>query len=327
MKEHEVPIMPLKSRISTFTVEYGAVERDGSSLVVMDKTGTRAQIPVGCIAALMLEPGTTITHEAIKLCAEHRTLILWTGEGGVRVYSAGQEGAAHSYRLLRQARLALNPKSRLAVVKEMYHRRFDVELPRKRSIEQLRGMEGARVRKQYRELSDTYNIPWDGRHYDRNDWGASDTINKAISAANSCLYGICHAAVLIAGYSAAIGFIHTGYPLAFVHDVADIYKLDIAVPVAFRITAESAENVSTRARHALRDEFRNSGFLERIIPDIESILNAGETEGMPPEKLAGAVSDHDLEPGEMPWYGPPSAVGANVGRAIRDISQTEIRNQ
>ncbi|MAT39815.1 MAG: subtype I-E CRISPR-associated endonuclease Cas1 [Ectothiorhodospiraceae bacterium] len=301
MKEHEVPVMPLKSRISTFTVERGAVEREGTALIVQDATGVRAQVPVGAIAALMLEPGTTITHEAIKLCAEHKTLILWTGEAGVRIYSAGQEGAAHTYRLLRQARLALSEKSQLAVAREMYRLRFREEAPLKRSIEQLRGMEGARVRNRYRELSLEYGIEWNGRNYDRKDWWAGDPINRAISAANSCLYGICHAAILIAGYSAAIGFVHTGYPLAFVHDIADLYKMDIAVPLAFRLTAEDEHHISAKVRHALRDEFRSTGLLEKLIPQIESVLNAGEEEGTPPPEIAGSRRDEDLEPEDFPW--------------------------
>src|SRR5688572_568739 len=137
MKPFDYPVMPIKNRIALFSVEYGLVEREGSALVVIDRAGVRAQLPVGATAVLMLEPGTSITHAAIALCAEARTLIIWTGEGGVRLYSAGQEGAAHSYRLLRQARLALNEKSRLAVAREMYRIRFGEEAPKRRSIAQL----------------------------------------------------------------------------------------------------------------------------------------------------------------------------------------------
>ena len=300
MKEHETPVMPIKNRLALFSVEYGTIEREGSALVVLDRTGARTQLPVGATAVLMLEPGTNITHEAVKLCAEARTLIIWTGEAGVRLYSAGQEGAAHSYRLLRQARLALNPKSRLAVVREMYRIRFGEEAPQKRSIQQLRGMEGARVRARYQELSEQYGVPWRGRNYDRNNWGGQDTINRAVSAANSCLYGLCHAAVLIGGYSAAIGFIHTGYPLAFVHDLADIRKMDLAVETAFRVVAEGEENATTRVRHMLRDRFRESGLMEDIIPQIARLLDAGEPEGTP-EELGGA-REEQTDPWNFPWY-------------------------
>jgi CRISP-associated protein Cas1 len=302
MKEHDVPVMPLKSRLSVFTVERGHIEREGSALSVMDKNGVRAQFPVGATAVLMLEPGTTISHAAVKLCAESRALIIWVGEGGVRLYSAGQEGSAHTYRLLRQAKLALDPKTRLAVAREMYRIRFREEAPMRRSIEQLRGMEGARVRARYKELSKEYGVRWEGRNYNRTNWSASDTINRAVSAGNSCLYGLCHAAILISGYSAAIGFIHTGYPLAFVHDLADIWKMDLSVPVAFRIVAESEDNVATRVRHALRNEFRTTGFLEKIIPSIESLLDAGTPGVALPEELGGARIE-PTSPEDAPWYG------------------------
>ncbi|MFN3598073.1 MAG: CRISPR-associated endonuclease Cas1, partial [Rubricoccaceae bacterium] len=167
MKPNRPPVAPLRSRIAVFAVERGRVDVDGAALVVTDVRGVRAQLPVGASAVLMLEPGTTITHAAVKLCGENRTLVLWTGEGGVRLYSAGQEGSAHSYRLLRQARLALSPRSRLAVAREMYRRRFYAEPPAKRSIEQLRGMEGARVREVYRRLAEQHGLSWTGRNYDR----------------------------------------------------------------------------------------------------------------------------------------------------------------
>ncbi len=250
----------------------------------------------------MLEPGTTITHAAVKLCAESRALIIWVGEAGVRVYSAGQEGSAHTYRLLRQAKLALDPKTRLAVAREMYRIRFKEEAPARRSIEQLRGMEGARVRARYRELSKQYGVEWTSRKYDRSDWDSSDVINRAISAANSCLYGLCHAAILISGYSAAIGFIHTGYPLAFVHDLADIWKMELAVEVAFQVVATGgAKDAATRARHEMREKFRRTGLLESIIPTIESLLDAATPGIEPPEELGGARLESST-PEDAPWY-------------------------
>jgi CRISPR-associated protein Cas1 len=301
MKPYEVPVMPLKSRLAYFWVERGCVEVIDSALVVADKNGIRAQLPIGALAVLMLEPGTTITHAAIKLCAESRTLVIWVGEGGVRLYSAGQEGAANSYKLLRQARLALDETSRLAVARHMYRMRFGERAPSKRSIEQLRGMEGARVRARYQALSETFGVEWQGRDYDRSDWENQDLINRAVSAANSCLYGLCHAAVLMAGYSPAIGFIHTGYSQAFVHDVADLYKMEIAAPLAFQMVAEQREQPIRAVRHELRDRFRSERMLERIIPDIEKVLTAGEPEGRPPDELAGARLE-EAAPEDAPWY-------------------------
>jgi len=324
MKPYDVPIMPLKSRIAHFWVERGSVEVVNSALVVTDKNGVRAQLPVGAIAALLLEPGTSVTHAAMKLCAESKTLVSWVGEGGVRLYSAGQEGSANSYKLLRQARLALDKRSRLAVAGEMYRFRFGDPVPQRRSIEQLRGMEGARVRARYRDLSDEYGVEWSGRDYDRSDWSSQDLINRAVSAANSCLYGLCHAAILIAGYSPAIGFIHTGYPLAFVHDVADLYKMDLATPVAFQIVAEGRDHPIRAVRHELRDRFRQDQVLEHIIPEIEKVLNAGERGGLCPEELAGARPD-EAAPGDAPWYHPENVQTPPKRWRIPEKSQNDDR--
>lgn len=283
--------MPLRNRMSVISIERGNIEVDGSALVVTDVRGKRAQFPVGASAVVILEPGTTITHAAVKLCAENRTMILWTGEAGVRLYSAGQEGSAHSYRLLRQARLALDPKSRLAVAREMYRMRFYEEPPLKRSIEQLRGMEGARVRDIYRRLAEKHNVQWNGRNYDRKDWKAQDPVNRALSSANACLYGVCHAAVMVAGYSAALGFIHTGYSLAFVHDIADLYKMELAAPTAFRLAAQAPDRIEMRVRHELRDGFRRVRLLERLIPGIESLLDSGEASIGKQEELGGCTAE------------------------------------
>lgn len=283
-----------------FAVERGAIEVNGNALVVSDLNGIRAQLPVGAMTVLMLQPGSTITHAAVKLCAENRTFLIWTGEGGVRLYSAGQEGSAHAYKLLRQARLALNPATRLHVAREMYRRRFLDEPPKKRSIEQLRGMEGARVRAIYRQLAAAYDVEWTGRNYDRSDWVRQDALNRALSAANSCLYGVCHAAILVAGYSAALGFVHTGYPLAFVHDVADLYKMELAAPIAFATVAEGAHDVETRVRHRLRDGFRRIRFLERMIPGLETLLEAGEKRYGRPDELGGCTLEI-ATPADAPW--------------------------
>lgn len=247
---------------------------DGA-FVVVDKTGVRTHIPVGGVACLMLEIGTRISHAAVRLAAHVGTLLVWIGEAGVRFYSAGQPGGARADRLLYQASLALDDEARLKVVREMYRRRFGDEPPARRSVEQLRGIEGARVRETYKLLARKYGVQWKQRNYDVTDWDAGDLPNRCLSAATSCLYGITEAAVLAAGYAPAIGFIHTGKPLSFVYDVADIYKFEAVVPVAFAIAARQSANHEREIRLQCRDMFRKSRLLERIIPDIEAILAAG----------------------------------------------------
>ncbi len=269
------PIM-MKERSTMLFVEYGKLDVIDGTFVLEDETGVRAQIPVGTLACIMIQPGTTITHAAVKLATYVGCLLIWVGEGGVRLYSVGQPGGARADRLLYQARLALDDSLRLKVVRKMYEMRFGESPPERRSIEQLRGIEGARVRKMYELMSRKYGIVWKRRKYNAEDWGGSDLANKCLSSATACLYGICEAAILAAGYAPAIGFIHTGKPQSFVYDIADIFKFDTVVPVAFKIASKGGvTNPEREVRLACRDMFRSSKLLEKIIPTIEEILSAG----------------------------------------------------
>jgi CRISPR-associated protein Cas1 len=274
---HPLKPIPIKDRMSVIFVEHGEIDVLDSAFVVIDSKGIRTQIPVGGTACIMLEPGTRLSHGAAALAARAGTLLVWVGEAGVRLYSSGQPGGARSDRLLYQARLALDGELRLKVVRKMYALRFGEEPPARRSVEQLRGIEGARVRRTYQLLAQRYGIEWKARDYDPHAWDASDLPNRCLSAATSCLYGVTEAAVLAAGYAPAVGFIHTGKPLSFVYDIADIYKFDTVVHVAFKVAASKPTGNPERAvRLGCRDIFRQTRLLERIIPDIEQILAAGE---------------------------------------------------
>ena len=270
--------IPLKDRLSILFVEKGNLDVLNGAFVVVDKNGVRTHIPVGGVACLMLETGTRISHAAVHLAARAGTLLVWIGEGGVRLYSAGQPGGARSDRLLYQASLALDEDARLKVVREMYRRRFGEEPPARRSVDQLRGIEGARVRKMYQLLAQQFGVQWEARNYDVEQWTAGDLPNRCLSAATSCLYGVTEAAVLAAGYAPAVGFIHTGKPLSFVYDIADLYKFETAVPIAFAVAAKDLQQPEREVRIQSRDIFRKTRLLERIIPDIEAILGAGELE-------------------------------------------------
>ena len=269
--------IPIKERVSVIFVERGEIDVRDGAFVVVDVTGIRTHIPVGGVACIMLEPGTRLSHSAAALAARVGTLLVWVGEAGVRLYSAGQPGGARSDRLLYQAKLALDENLRLKVVRKMYAVRFGEEPPARRSVEQLRGIEGMRVRQTYQLLARQFGVAWAGRNYDAQSWDAADLPNRCLSAATSCLYGVTEAAVLAAGYAPAVGFIHTGKPLSFVYDIADIYKFETVVPVAFKVAASKPSGNPERAvRLACRDIFRQSKLLDRIIPDIEDILAAGE---------------------------------------------------
>lgn len=274
--------LPMKERVSLVFLRYGELDVIDGAFVLVDGNGVRKQIPIGAIACVMLEPGTRVSHAAAATAARVGTLLVWIGEGGVRLYASGQPGGARSDRLLYQAKLALDETARLKVVRRMYALRFGEEPPQRRSVEQLRGIEGVRVRKTYQALARQYGVDWDGRRYDPHDWDTSNTVNKCLSAATSCLYGISEAAVLAAGYAPAVGFIHTGKPLSFVYDVADIVKFDTVIPIAFRIAKREPANPEREVRLACRDAFRESKILGRLIPLIEDILAAGELPVPPP---------------------------------------------
>lgn len=281
--------LPMKDRISMVFVYYGQIDVLDGAFVVIDKNGVRKHIPVGSVACIMLEPGTRISHAAVNLAATVGTLLVWVGESGVRLYSSGQPGGARADRLLYQAKLALDDDLRLKVVRKMYEVRFGEPAPARRSVEQLRGIEGARVRGTYKLLAQQYKVNWHARNYDRNQWDAADIPNRCLSAATACLYGITEAAVLAAGY------IHTGKPLSFVYDIADLFKFETVVPLAFRIAAKSPAEPEREVRIACRDLFRSDKLLGRIIPLIEEVLAAGgiNPPEAPPESVPPAIPNPD----------------------------------
>ena len=284
--------IPIKDRLAVLYIEYGHLDVLDGAFVVVDQKGVRTHIPIGSVACLMLEPGTRVSHAACALAARVGTLLVWVGEAGVRLYSAGQPGGARSDKLLYQAKLALDDELRLKVVRKMYALRFGEEPPQRRSVEQLRGIEGARVRETYKQLADQYGVTWKARNYDTQEWDKGDLPNRCLSAATACLYGVTEAAVLAAGYAPAIGFIHTGKPLSFVYDVADVYKFDTVVPVAFRVAATKPGNAEQQVRLACRDVFRKTRLLDRLIPGIEDMLAAGDIAppAPAPEQVGPAIA-------------------------------------
>lgn len=252
-------------------LEHARVDREEKSIAVWDEEGM-TPIPAASLCVLMLGPGTTITQAAIAALADNNCLVVWCGEQNVRFYACGMGATRSANRLLHQARLASDEDLRWEVVRRMYSLRFGETVSPETSIQQMRGKEGFRVREAYARLSRETGVPWVRRNYDRGRWLAADPINRAISAANSCLYGLCQAAILSAGYSPALGFIHTGKQLSFVYDVADLYKLEVTLPVAFRLTSQQPEHLEREVRIALRDVFREQHLVERIIPDIQGLL-------------------------------------------------------
>ena len=287
--------IPIKDRVSILFVEKGNLDVLDGAFVIVDKNGVRTHIPVGGVACLMLEPGTRVSHAAATLASRVGCLLVWVGEAGVRLYASGQPGGARADHLLYQAKLALDDSARLKVVRKMYSLRFKEDPPERRSVEQLRGIEGVRVRKMYELLARQYGVPWNTRNYDHTQWGSGDLPNRCLSSATACLYGISEAGILAAGYAPAIGFIHTGKPQSFVYDIADIFKFETVVPVAFRVAARKPGSPEREVRLGCRDSFRQSRLLERIIPIIEEVLAAGEIPKpeAPAESVAPAIPNKE----------------------------------
>jgi CRISPR-associated protein Cas1 len=269
----DLHVLPkVRDSLSYLYVEHCRIDQDDKAIALHDADG-KTLVPCASLTMLLVGPGTSMTHAAIKTLAENGCLVLWTGEMGVRFYAQGMGETRVAHNLLHQARLCSIPALRLQVVRRMYEMRFTEPLDPGLTLRQIRGKEGIRVRESYAKASRATGIKWSGRACQRDKWTAADPINRALSAANSCLYGICHAAIVSAGYSPALGFIHTGKMLSFVYDIADLYKADTTIPLAFRTVAEGEANLESRIRRACRDAFQSERLLQHIIPDIERALD------------------------------------------------------
>lgn len=266
---HELP--KIRDSLSYLYIEHAIVDRKDSAIEFVNKDG-RVHVPIAMICVILLGPGTSITHAAIKALAENGCLVLWTGEDEIRLYAHGVGETRKAYHLIRQAEYVCDPVKHELVVRRMYQKRFDELLDPGLSLPQIRGMEGVRVRRMYRLASETYGVVWSGRRYDFHTWGSQEPINRALSAANALLNGLCHAAITSGGYSAALGFVHVGRQLSFVYDIADLYKSKITIPIAFQTVAESTEHIDSRVRIACRQAFKEHRLLENILPDIDELL-------------------------------------------------------
>ena len=279
-RKSELTELPrIGDRVSFIYVEHAKISRIDSAVSVSDSRGT-VNIPVSIIGVLMLGPGTEISHRAVELIGDSGTSLLWVGERGVRHYAHGR-ALAHSTRLLvKQAKLVSNVRSRLSVARKMYQMRFPNEDVSKLTMQQLRGREGARVRKVYSDLSRQTGVKWSGRNYNHENYEQSDLVNKALSAANVALYGVCYSVILALGLSPGLGFVHTGHDLSFVYDVADLYKANITIPIAFKLAsfADEKDDIGRIARHKVRDSVADGKLMAKIVKDLQFLLDIDEDE-------------------------------------------------
>jgi CRISPR-associated protein Cas1 len=261
----------LRDRLSFLYLESCRINRQDGALTIANARGT-VHVPAAEISVLLLGPGTDISHRAVELIGDAGTSVVWVGERGVRYYAHGRPLTHSSSLLERQAQLVTNVRTRAAVARAMYQMRFPGEDVSTLTIQQLRGREGARVRAVYRRFSKEYNVPWEGRAYDVDDFDAGSDINKALSAGHACLYGLCHSVIVAMGLSPGLGFVHTGHERSFVYDVADLYKTEITVPAAFEMASQPRADIGGETRRAVRDRLADGKLLERCVKDVRRLL-------------------------------------------------------
>ncbi|MBD2037767.1 type I-E CRISPR-associated endonuclease Cas1 [Leptolyngbya sp. FACHB-321] len=261
----------VRDSISFLYFEHCRIEQDVKAIAIFQEKN-RYRIPCASISTLMLGPGTSITHAAIKTLAENACAVQWVGEEALRFYASGQSNASNTERLFHQARLWADSLQRLAVVRRLYQFRFQEDLSPDLTLQQIRGLEGVRVRRLYGRLSKETGVEWQGRDYKQTDWNDANPINKALSIANACLYAVCQAALTTVGYSMALGFIHTGKPLSFIYDIADLYKAETSIPAAFEAVAETHFDLEEIVRRKCREKFFQARLMQRIIRDVDQVL-------------------------------------------------------
>lgn len=262
----------IQDRMTFIYLERCRISRDNGSITVKDNNGI-TEIPAAAISVLLLGPGTDVTHRAMELIGDAGVTVIWVREHGVRYYAYGRALTNHATLLLRQAQLVSNEKKHIRVARMMYQLRFPNEDVSKLTMQQLRGREGSRIRTLYREQSRKWNIPWDKRKYQPEDYESGDPVNQALSAGNACLYGLAHAVICALGCSPGLGFVHVGHELSFAYDIADLYKAEITIPIAFEMAAQNVDDIGSATRRRVRDELRTGHILDRMVHDIKYLLS------------------------------------------------------
>ncbi|MGK5551761.1 type I-E CRISPR-associated endonuclease Cas1e [Actinomadura kijaniata] len=283
-------------RISFIYLERCILHREDNAITAEDADGT-IHIPSATIGTLLLGPGTRVTHQAMSVLGDSGAGVVWVGEQGVRFYSGGRSLTRSSALVEAQATKWANRRTRLEVARAMYRMRFPDEDPSALTRQELLGREGRRVKDCYKREAARVGLPWHGRRYVPGEFDSGDPANQAITAATQCMYGIAQTTVAALGCASGLGFVHSGHELSFVLDIADLYKAEIAIPVAMETAAESAEDVGSRTRRAIRDRVNETGLLNRCVSDIKNLLldePDDDPTGDPTDRVT-LQSDHGIE--------------------------------
>lgn len=263
----------VKDKYPFLYLERGRLEIDDSSIKWIDCEANLVRIPITTINALLLGPGTSITHEAVKIITAANCMICWVGEDSMLFYAAGQSPTSDTRNMRKQMEMAAKPKKRLEVARRMFSYRFPGEIIDKKTIQQLMGMEGKRVKALYESKAQEYGMGWMGRSYIPGKFELGDIPNRILTSCNAALYGILTSAVYSMGYSPHIGFIHSGSPLPFIYDIADLYKDALCIDLAFSLTLEMGSEYN---KYMVAEEFRtrilDMKILEKVGSDIKFVL-------------------------------------------------------
>lgn len=269
--------LPLaKDRWTPIYLEHGRLEVDDSSVKWIGADRTVLRVPIATLSALLLGPGTSVTHAAVKACADVNTPLVWVGEQGMRFYASGVTSTHDSSNARRHAELYANRKCRLEIAKRMFLCRFPQDVVEVKKLEELRGMEGKRIKLLYAEMGKKYGVQWKGRLYDSNHWHLADGINKAISAANASLYALCASIICSMGFLPQLGFIHCSGTMPFVFDIADIYKPETTLPAAFQTLSLDSDADEQKVLTVLKMKIEQANLLQRIPKDIYSLLSIND---------------------------------------------------
>lgn len=263
----------VSSKYPFIYLERGRLEIDDSSVKWIDCDKNVIRLPIATLNCLLLGPGTTITHEAVKVISASNCSVCWVGEDSLLFYAVGQTPTSNTRNFHKQLLLSADEKKSLEVVRRMYARRFPKAELEGKTLKEMMGMEGYRVRELYQQKALEYQIGWKGRSYVPGKFELGDMTNQIMTSANAALYGIISSAVHSMGYSPHIGFIHSGSPLPFVYDLADLYKEKLCIDLAFALTVDMAGRYN---KHKVAEGFRKRviemDLLATIGSDIEEML-------------------------------------------------------
>lgn len=269
----------LRDSLSYLYVEKAVIERDQNAIVLI-RGDERIAVPVSSLTVLMMGPGTSVTHAAIRVMSDSGCLAVWCGEHAMRYYALGMGETRSAEQVTIQAIHFADAEKHLQVARKMFSIRFPGIPVEKLAIQQLRGLEGVRIREAYKLMAKKYGIPWKGRNYNPDLWDKADELNIALSTANVCLYSLCHAAIVTLGYSPALGFVHTGKQMSFVYDIADLYKVTTTIPVAFEaVSSPRTQDIDKTVRLLCRQAFRKQELLKRIPVDLACLFEYDVDEG------------------------------------------------